>query len=384
MADKFYRPTYLKVDLEAILKNYQVLGKLQPNKQVMPVIKANAYGMGSVKVARCLEDNGAEFFAVATLDEAIELRMNGIDAKILILGVVMPHDINKAIQHRVALTVPSYSWLKAAIEQIDTSVEKDLWLHVKIDTGMGRLGIKSVEDYQKIVKEINQHEHLIFEGVFTHFAQADEDSPHTAEQYQMFEEWVTTLPLPPYVHAQNSAGTILHEAPICNMVRTGIALYGYYPSEYVREKTHAVLYPCAQWQTEIMEVKQLNVGDTVSYGSTYTADHQVKSAVLGVGYADGFPRMMQGATVEIKGHHCPIIGRVCMDQMMVELPEDETFHVGDTATLLNREHEGLESLTEMANKQQTINYEVLCRISRRVPRIYEPEKLFDIVNELQK
>ena len=137
MADKFYRPTYLKVDLEAILKNYQVLGKLQPNKTVMPVIKANAYGLGSVKVAHYLEKNGAEFFAVATLDEAIELRMHGIDAKILILGVVMPNDINKAIQHRVALTVPSYQWLEAVIEQIEPENKKDLWLHVKIDTGMG-------------------------------------------------------------------------------------------------------------------------------------------------------------------------------------------------------------------------------------------------------
>ncbi|OFM17924.1 MULTISPECIES: alanine racemase [Staphylococcus] len=384
MADKFYRPTYLKVDLEAILKNYRVLGKLQPNKTVMPVIKANAYGLGSVKVAHYLEKHGAEFFAVATLDEAIELRMHGIDAKILILGVVMPNDINKAIQHRVALTVPSYQWLEALIEQIEPENKKDLWLHVKIDTGMGRLGIKTLEDYQKIVDTINQHDQLVFEGVFTHFAQADEDSPHTHEQYQVFEDWVNTLPHPPYVHSQNSAGTILHEAPICNMVRTGISLYGYYPSEYVEEVTNAVLYPSAYWATEIMEIKRLNLGDTVSYGSTFTADRALKIAILGVGYADGFPRMMQGATVEINGHHCEIIGRVCMDQMMVVLPEDDTFEVGDTATLLNREHQGPESLTSLAHQQQTINYEVLCRIGRRVPRIYEPEKEFDIVNELQK
>ncbi|MGO3727146.1 alanine racemase, partial [Staphylococcus carnosus] len=224
MADKFYRPTYLKVDLEAILKNYQVLGKLQPNKTVMPVIKANAYGMGSVNVGHYLKKHGAEFFAVATLDEAIELRMHGIDTKILILGVVMPKDINKAIQHRVALTVPSYAWLNEAIKYLDEDLEKDLWLHVKIDTGMGRLGVKSAEDYQKTVALIQSHEHLIFEGVFTHFAQADEDSPHTKEQYEIFENWVDTIPHPSYVHAQNSAGTILFDAPICNMVRTGISL----------------------------------------------------------------------------------------------------------------------------------------------------------------
>ncbi|ANZ32901.1 alanine racemase [Staphylococcus carnosus] len=384
MADKFYRPTYLKVDLEAILKNYQVLGKLQPNKTVMPVIKANAYGMGSVNVGHYLKNHGAEFFAVATLDEAIELRMHRIDTKILILGVVIPKDINKAIQHRVALTVPSYAWLNEAIKYLDEDLEKDLWLHVKIDTGMGRLGVKSAEDYQKTVALIQSHEHLIFEGVFTHFAQADEDSPHTKEQYEIFENWVDTIPHPSYVHAQNSAGTILFDAPICNMVRTGISLYGYYPSEYVEEQTNAELYPSAEWITEIVDIKYLNIGDTVSYGSTYTAEKSEKIAILPVGYADGFPRMMQGTNVEVNGQQCTIIGRVCMDQMMIALPENEDINVGDKVTLLNREHSGPQSLLSHAKQQQTINYEVLCRIGRRVPRIYEPEKVFDIVNELQK
>ena len=384
MADKFYRPTYLKVDLDAILKNYQVLGKLQPNKIVMPVIKANAYGMGSVNVGHFLRKNGAEFFAVATLDEAIELRMHGIDTKILILGVVLPKDINKAIQHRVALTVPSLAWLEEAIKFLDEDLEKDLWLHVKLDTGMGRLGVKSAEDYQKVVEMIKAHRHLIFEGVFTHFAQADEESPHTAEQYAIFEKWVNSIPHPPYIHSQNSAATILFDAPICNMVRPGISLYGYYPSKYVEEQTNAELYPCAEWETEIMDIKQLNVGDTVSYGSTYTATQEEKIAILPIGYADGFPRMMQGMPVEVNGHQCMIIGRVCMDQMMIALPEDENFNTGDKVTLLNRNHNGPQSLNSFAKQQQTINYEVLCRIGRRVPRIYEPEKEFDIVNELQK
>ncbi|MGO3727190.1 alanine racemase C-terminal domain-containing protein, partial [Staphylococcus carnosus] len=152
----------------------------------------------------------------------------------------------------------------------------------------------------------------------------------------------------------------------------------------VEEQTNAELYPSAEWITEIVDIKYLNIGDTVSYGSTYTAEKSEKIAILPVGYADGFPRMMQGTNVEVNGQQCTIIGRVCMDQMMIALPENEDINVGDKVTLLNREHSGPQSLLSHAKQQQTINYEVLCRIGRRVPRIYEPEKVFDIVNELQK
>lgn len=156
MSEKFYRSTYLNVNLDAILNNYQIFNQLHHNKTVISVIKANSYGLGSVKVAHHLMEHGASFFAVATLDEAIELRMHGIDAKILVLGVIPTKDISKAIQHRVALTVPSKAWLKEAIRNIPEKNEKKLWLHAKIDSGMGRLGMKDVEEYKDVVDIINK------------------------------------------------------------------------------------------------------------------------------------------------------------------------------------------------------------------------------------
>ncbi|EVY94022.1 alanine racemase, partial [Staphylococcus aureus] len=161
MSDKYYRSAYMNVDLNAVASNFKVFSTLHPNKTVMAVVKANAYGLGSVKVARHLMENGATFFAVATLDEAIELRMHGITAKILVLGVLPAKDIDKAIQHRVALTVPSKQWLKEAIKNISGEQEKKLWLHIKLDTGMGRLGIKDTKTYQEVIEIIQQYEQLV-------------------------------------------------------------------------------------------------------------------------------------------------------------------------------------------------------------------------------
>ena len=229
MSEKFYRSTYLNVNLDAILNNYQTFNQLHHNKTVISVIKANSYGLGSVKVAHHLMEHGASFFAVATLDEAIELRMHGIDAKILVLGVIPTKDICKAIQHRVALTVPSKAWLKEAIRNIPEKNEKELWLHAKIDSGMGRLGMKDVEEYKDVVDIINKKDDLVFEGVFTHFASADEPGDSMNEQYEFFKDIVNQVEKPNYIHSQNSAASLLMDGQFCNAIRLGISLYGYYP-----------------------------------------------------------------------------------------------------------------------------------------------------------
>lgn len=382
MSDKFYRSTYLNVDLSAILNNYNTVRTLHSDKTVIPVVKANSYGLGSVKIAQHLMKNGADFFAVATLDEAIELRMHGINAQILILGVIPLEDINKAIQHRVALTVPSLQWLQHAIELISDDNEKNLWLHVKLDTGMGRLGIKSLEEYKEVIDLIQSHPHLVFEGVYTHFANADEPGDSTDHQYEQFETLVTQAEKPKFIHSQNSAGSLLRNFELCNAVRLGISLYGYYPSTYVKEKVETELQPSAQLLTQVVQTKYLKVGESVSYGSTYTATEDIKIAILPIGYADGYLRSMQGAFVNVKGHQCEVIGRVCMDQMIIKVPDD--VKEGDTVTLLDNAYDSPQSAETLAQKQDTISYEVLCNLGRRLPRIYQVDDEMHVTNELLK
>ncbi|MFD3221620.1 alanine racemase [Staphylococcus saprophyticus] len=382
MSDKYYRSTYVNVDLNAIVANFQVFQKLHPNKTVMPVVKANGYGLGSIKVARQLMDNGAEFFAVATLDEAIELRIHGIDAKILVLGVIPTEHINKAIQHRVAITVPSKSWLVEAVKEIPESNEKDLWIHVKLDTGMGRLGMKTAEEYKEVIELINGHSHLIFEGVFTHFACADEPGDSMNRQQTMFEEIVGQADKPDYIHSQNSAGALMKDTQFCNAVRVGISLYGYYPSAYVKSNVKVHLKPSAQWISEIVQTKLLHAGESVSYGSVYTADEKTKIGVIPVGYADGYPRMMKGFSVNVNGKQCEVIGKVCMDQTIIKIPDE--IQVGDKVIIMDHHSDTPQSAEALAHQQQTINYEVLCRLSRRLPRVYHSSKDLEIRNELLK
>ena len=382
MSEKFYRSTYLNVNLDAILNNYQIFNQLHNNKTVISVIKANSYGLGSVKVAHHLMEHGASFFAVATLDEAIELRMHGIDAKILVLGVIPTKDISKAIQHRVALTVPSKAWLKEAIRNIPEKNEKKLWLHAKIDSGMGRLGMKDVEEYKDVVDIINKKNDLVFEGVFTHFASADEPGDSMNEQYEFFKDIVNKVEKPNYIHSQNSAASLLMDGQFCNAIRLGISLYGYYPSQYVRDNVKVHLRPSAQLVTEIVQVKSLKVGETVSYGRTFTADKEMKIAILPVGYADGYLRAMQGAYVNVNGHQCEVVGRVCMDQTIVSVSDD--VKMGDKVILMDNHIDSPQSVESLAEKQHTINYEVLCNLSKRLPRIYHHNEEQMVTNDLLK
>lgn len=382
MSDKYYRNTYINVDLAAINNNYRQFTQLHDNKTVIPVIKANGYGLGSVRIAQYLVDHGASFFSVATLDEAIELRMHGIKAQILILGVIPIEDINKAIQHRVAITVPSKSWLSSAIKAINDDNEKRLWLHIKLDTGMGRLGIKNQAEYHQTIHLIEQHEHLVFEGVYTHFACADEPGDSAQQQYQCFKTWVTSTDMPRYVHAQNSAGALMIDADICNAVRLGISLYGYYPSEYVKEEADIELQPSAELMTQIVQTKELQSGESVSYGSTYTAQSPIKIGIIPIGYADGYLRIMQGHFVNVKGQQCEVIGRVCMDQTIIKINDD--ILEGDEVCVISKQQDSIQSVDAIAKQQKTINYEVLCNLGRRLPRIYKFDNKEYIINDLLK
>lgn len=382
MSERYYRSSLLTIDLPAVARNYQTFGRLHPNKTVIPVVKANAYGLGSVQVARYLMEQGADFFAVATLDEAVELRMHGVSAKILVLGVVPPENVKKAIQHRVAMTVPSKEWLEQAITQIDDDNEKDIWLHIKIDSGMSRLGMTTANEYQETIALIQETPNLVFEGVFTHFACADEPGEAMHHQQQKFETIVNEADKPEYIHSQNSAGSLRENFSFCNAVRVGIALYGYYPSEYMKEQTSVELYPSVTWETEVVQTKYLDPETAVSYGWTYQASEREKVAVIPIGYADGYLRSMSGAYVEVGGKQCQVIGRVCMDQTIIRVPDD--VEIGDKVILMTEDGDDAQSVETLAQQQQTINYEVLCNLSRRLPRLYQYEDHTRINNELLK
>ncbi|UXR75754.1 MULTISPECIES: alanine racemase [unclassified Staphylococcus] len=382
MSEKYYRESTLSVNLDAITSNYQELSKCHPTKTMMPVVKANAYGLGSVAIAKHLAQLGATFVCVATLDEAIELRMHGFKEKILILSSIPPANINKAIQHRVAVAVPSKEWLEDAISHIESSNEKSLWLHIKLDTGMNRLGIKDSETYREMIAIIEQYEQLIFEGVFSHFASADEENDSAQQQYKRFESLVNSAERPTYVHIQNSAGTLRFNPEICNAFRPGIALYGYYPTPFIEAKETARLKPAASVETTVVQVKQLEAGETIGYGETYIATEPMHIALLSIGYADGYLRHMQGATVSVNGQQCEVVGRISMDQTAIKVPA--TVKPGDKVVVLEARAHTPQSAETLAEKQQTINYEVLCNFGRRIPRIYISGENIDVTNELLK
>lgn len=381
MSDRIYRPSFVNVDLDAINENYKAVGRLHPNKTVIAVVKANGYGLGSVQIATHLYNQGAEFFAVATLDEAIELRMHGIKAKILVLGIIEPKDIHKASQHRLALTVPGLSWLEEALEFLDED-DKPIWVHLKLDTGMARIGMREKQEYQQVVDLVQAQDKTIFEGVYTHFSCADEDNDSASIAYSKFIDIVHSSELPSYIHCQNSAAALRFDASECTALRLGISLYGYYPSEYIQSISKLKLKPAMQLVSTVNFVKSIQPGDTVSYGATYVAEHEETVATFPLGYADGLNRKLQGYKINLAGTDAEIIGRICMDQFIARVPKGTT--VGTQAIIIDHHTDSNQSIEQVAEQLGTISYEVLTSLSRRLPKIYNTDGSVEKYNELLK
>ena len=368
MSNKHYRKTYQEVNLNNIQHNYNVLKQKHSNKTVIAVVKADAYSLGSVEVAKALGEVGVDFFCVATLDEAIELRMHGIKSKILILGIIEPKHINKAIQHRVAVTVPSVEWLKKAHAKVKDKYDKDVWMHINVDTGMNRLGVKDIEDIQEMIKIIHDSDYFVYEGIYTHFNSSDVDHNETMRQYETFTEIVDAVERPQYVHCQNSSASLLYDMDEMTAIRTGLSLYGYYPDftdeQLVEIKSLYPLKPSMKLYTHVNHVKTIRQNETVSYNQTYQAQQDTIIATLPIGYADGFTRMMQGSYVDSNDGPCEIVGRVTMDHIMIK--GNENMHVGDVITLIGEN----QSLEDVAKVNGTISYEMLTRMSRRLTKRY--------------
>lgn len=366
---------WAEINLDYLAHNTKEVRRLtQPQSLCTAVIKADAYGHGALTCAEVMLANGADRLAVARIDEAMELRRNGINAEILVLGYTPLESAEAAIDHRITLTVYQTD-LAIEYAKLAQELGKTLKIHVKVDTGMGRIGYSDKEASVADLLEIATLPYVEIEGIYTHFACADEtDKSSVNKQFARFEVFLNALKQKgltiPIAHCGNSATIIDLPEMHQDMVRAGIILYGVEPSPNVHLERIDLL-PVMSWKAKITHVKPLKEGESVSYGSVYTAERDRIVATVPIGYADGYSRILSGkADVLVHGTRCPVIGRICMDQCMVDVTEVGDVKVGDIALLFG-EHEG-ERLPaeELAEHLGTVNYELLCMRSRRLPLVY--------------
>lgn len=366
---------YLKIDLDQICENIRkVIKKVGKDTKVMPVVKADAYGHGAIEVSKALSEIGTYGFAVATVGEALALRRAGITKPLLILDFVFPNQFETIIRNDIMLTIFQYSIaekLDAAAAQMGTTAH----IHLKIDTGMGRIGYIPDEKSIEEIKRIAELPNIEIDGIFTHFACADSaDKTSMNAQLKLFREFVKKLEMLginiPIKHVCNSAAIIDMHDDFLNMVRSGIITYGLYPSEEVN-KDNLDVRPAMELHSVVINVKTINKGDTVSYGSTYVAEKPTVIATIPVGYADGYPRQLSNkGSVLIHGKRAKIVGRVCMDQFMVDVTDIPDVMIGDNVTLVGKDGDDFISCEEIGEISGRFNYEFLCCITRRVPRVY--------------
>ncbi len=367
------RPNYALIDLDALRENLMTLrAGLHPGVKFLAVIKANAYGHGIIEVGRAAADCGADFLGVAIPEEGERLRQAGVQTPILVLGGLLPESAELVVQHDLRPTVFSCEIL-TALQRFASQQGKVCPIHIKVDTGMNRIGVKTPEELEAILSMARTCENISVEGLFTHFAVSEiADKTFTLQQAQRFENFAALtrkMGFSPMLHASNSGGTLDLPQLQFDMVRVGIAMYGVHPGPGCGKDVP--LHPVLTWKTHVVHIKNIQPGDTVSYGRTYMAGSTRRVATLPVGYGDGYKRCLSnGAQVLIHGLRAPVIGAVCMDQLMVDVTDIPDVGLGDEAVLLGRQGEGNISADEMAGWADTISYEVLLSINDRVPRVY--------------
>lgn len=372
--EKYYR-CYTEISLDAIRSNIlQVKKRIPENVMLLAVIKANGYGHGAVRVGRCLEDL-ADYFAVATIEEAVQLREGGIDHPILILGYTSPKQYEDLLQYDI---LPAVYRKEDAVLLSELAVKtgRTARIHLAVDTGMTRIGFQVEPEEADRIAEIAALPNLEAEGLFSHFSCADmADKEFTRGQMKQFERMIDLLEERgvsiPVKHLCNSAGIMEFDSHRYNMVRSGIITYGLYPSDEV-VKENLELIPAMSWRAHVIHVKEVPAGRGVSYGATYVTEGAcTRIATVSVGYADGYPRALSSrGRVLIRGQYAPILGRVCMDQMMVDVSRIPDVQVEDLVTLVGRDGEGSITMEELGTLSGSFNYEMVCGVSERVPRLY--------------
>ena len=394
MEPTFEKHCWAEIDLDALRHNYEKICRNAGGVPVCAVVKADAYGHGDVAVARTLARCGAGWFAVSCLSEAMRLRLAGIRGEILILGYTDPSQARRLAKHNITQTVFSLEYARALADQTQKKGKppRVVKCHLKVDTGMGRIGFAARDDLDKAVEEMDrcfEIKGLKVTGLFQHFAVADSEDPadqaYTDHQQELFLQVLQRLEDKgrhiKTAHCCNSAGQLTHPEWGLNLMRAGIILYGEDPSDQVRCEG---LEPVMALKATVSQVKELAPGDSVSYGRAFTASRPMRVATLCCGYADGYPRLLSGkGVVSIHGQAAPVLGRVCMDQMIVDVTHIPETKMGDEACILGG-NGPQDSFCAAADKIGTISYELLCGVSRRVPRIYrENGKIVNVADYLK-
>lgn len=369
---------YASIDLGALESNLQhMYENLSSGTKMIAVVKADAYGHGAVQVATFVKDKDYIWgFAVATIEEAEELRMHGIEKPILILGYVFPEDYDRLVKNDIRPSVFSYD-MALKINKVAEQYQKTVPIHLALDTGMTRIGLRNPEKSIDEIVNINGLNNIRIEGAFTHFARADEEDLTSAKnQFDIFKEFISVMEEKgihiPMKHCNNSAGILWNREGDLQAVRPGITMYGIYPSDEMYQ-VGVELTPVMGLHSHISYVKDVEAGVPVSYGGTYvTSKENTRIATVPVGYADGYPRGLSNkASVLIHGKRAPIIGRVCMDQFMVDVTDIPKAKQGDKVTLLGKNGEEIIMVEELSKISGRFPYEFVCCISKRVPRVYQ-------------
>lgn len=382
--------TWLEIDLDAIAKNTKNIKKIiGKNKELMAVVKGNAYGHDVLEIVPIFLKNGATRLAVARLEEGVFLRKAGIDVPILILGAILKEQAETALLYDITPSVCNISIIKK-INELSLKMKKKTKIHLKIDTGMGRLGVKS-EKAVDFIKKVLAFDHIIIEGIFTHFSVADEkDKKYTEKQFKKFNEILKILEKEkiriPLKHVGNSATLLDLQHMWLDMVRPGIALYGLYPSKEVKKVIK--LIPAQRFKTRVFFLKELPAEKSISYGRTYTTyKKNTIIASLPIGYADGYSRLLSNqGEVLVRGRRMPIIGRICMDQCMIDVTDLPLVKIGDEVVLWGKQGNERITVEEIADKLNTINYEVAhMPDKKRVPKLFikngKPYKIKSMLGE---
>ena len=365
--------TWVNIDLDAISANYLAVQEKAEGAQVCAVVKADAYGHGAVAVVKALQSVGADFFAVSSVAEAVQLRNAGVDDPVLLLGHTSPALYREVVEYGLRPAIFDEAEAKL-LSEMTVQVGRSARIHLAVDTGMSRIGFQVTQEAADACARIARLPGLMVEGLFTHYARADEADPAEAlRQATLFHEFKKLLRTRgvriPLCHGDNSAG-IMHFGCGFDMVRAGIVLYGVYPSEEM-DKTELKLQPAMTWETAVSFVKTLPAGRPVSYGGTYVTDKQTVVATVPVGYADGYRRSLSNCFyVLIRGKRAPILGRVCMDQLMVDVTDIPCVKTGDRVVLMGSDGEETVSVETLSAAANSFPYEQLCDIGHRVARVY--------------
>lgn len=373
---KKYSRVMARIDLDAIAYNMEQMHRnIDAKTKMIGVVKTDGYGHGAIPVARMLEAYEYVWgFATATLDEAVLLRKSGIRKPILVLGCIFPDQFEEMLEHEIRMTVYQEEQMQE-LSDLAVQLDRQAYFHVKLETGMSRLGFAPTDDSVEAIRRIIDLPHMKAEGIFTHFAKADEaDKTYTRQQLTIFHEMTSKLKERgvkfPYEHCSNSAGIIDVREANCDLVRAGIAIYGLYPSQEVSKKA-VELKPALSLISHVEYVKTISAGTSVSYGGTFVAEKEMQIATIPVGYGDGYPRSLSNkAYVLIHGKKAPIIGRVCMDQFMVDVTGIDNVKFGDQAVLIGTDGEETITVDQLSELADRFNYEFVCDLGKRIPRVY--------------